>query len=214
MLVGSAGDMQVVGEASDGEKALDALAETQADVVLMDIRMPHMDGVEATRQLTARHDPAKVLILTTFDIDEYVFSALQAGASGFMLKDSRPSELLNAIRAVAEGDSVVAPSATKRLLQQMLPEISGTSPATAQSLAPESAQRREAANQKLASLTAREREVVMEIANGATNAEVGAALDMAEGTVKTHINHLFAKIDTRNRVGLVLFAYEAGLITA
>ncbi|MDR0837589.1 MAG: response regulator transcription factor [Propionibacteriaceae bacterium] len=214
MLIESAGDMVVVGESSDGESAVAALAATQADVVLMDVRMPHLDGVEATKQLTARDDPAKVLILTTFDLDEYVFAALQAGASGFMLKDSRASELLNAIRAVADGDSVVAPSATKRLLQQMLPDIALGGPIPAQALAPDAAHRHEVASQKLATLTAREREVILQIANGATNAEVGAALAMAEGTVKTHINHLFAKLDTRNRVGLVLFAYEVGLITA
>ncbi len=168
------------------------------DVVLMDIRMPQMDGVEATKRLAAAGNPARVLVLTTFDLDEYVFAALKAGASGFLLKDARPEELLSAIRNVAAGDAVVAPSATRRLLQHVLPSL----PSRPEDAAPDA---------RLAALTARELEVLAEIAAGATNSEIGGRLYMAEGTVKTHIGRLLSKLQVRDRVGLVLFAYETGL---
>lgn len=198
MLIEAEDDMSVVGEATDGAKALDALARVQADVVLMDIRMPQVDGVEATRQLLAGDDPPRVLVLTTFDLDEYVFAALKAGASGFMLKDARPEDLLEAIRDVAAGDAVVAPSATRRLLDHIVPTL----PSSPTSMGPDS---------RLEVLTDREREVLIEIARGATNAEICKSLYMAEGTVKTHIGRLLSKLNCRDRVGLVLFAYETGL---
>jgi DNA-binding NarL/FixJ family response regulator len=198
MLIEAEDDLEVVGEAANGVQALQLLETTPADVALMDIRMPVMDGVEATKQLMAQHSPTKILVLTTFDLDEYVFAALKAGASGFMLKDARPVELLNAIRTVAKGDAVVAPSATRRLLDHIaptLPDILGEE------------------DERLALLTDREREVLIEIAKGATNAEISQTLFMAEGTVKTHIGRLLSKLEARDRVGLVLLAYETGLVT-
>jgi DNA-binding NarL/FixJ family response regulator len=197
MLIEAEDDLVVVGEAPNGAETLAALARTAADVVLMDIRMPVMDGVEATRRIVAGGLPTKVLVLTTFDLDEYVFSALKAGASGFLLKDARPAELLSAIRTVAAGEAVMAPSATRRLLDHVVPTLP-TGPA--------------GADPRLDLLTDREREVLLEIAAGATNAEIAARLYMAEGTVKTHITRLLSKLEARDRVGLVLFAYETGLV--
>lgn len=198
MLIEAEDDLRVVGEAADGAEAVQALTRTAADVVLMDIRMPRMDGVQATQQLAAMNNPARVLVLTTFDLDEYVFAALKAGASGFLLKDARPVELLAAIRNVAAGDAVVAPSATRRLLNHVLPTLPGAPRATGP-------------DPRLAVLTAREIEVLAAIAEGATNAEIGARLYLAEGTVKTHIGRLLSKLAIRDRVGLVLFAYETGV---
>ena len=196
MLIEAEDGMEVVGEASDGQEALSLLASRGADVVLMDIRMPVMDGVEATRRLVERGLATKVLVLTTFDLDEYVFAALKAGASGFLLKDARPAELLNAIRTVAAGEAVMAPTATRRLLEHVVPILPD---------APD------ADDPRLALLTDREREVLVEIAKGATNQEIAATLYMAEGTVKTHIGRLLAKLQARDRVGLVLFAHQVGL---
>lgn len=198
MLLEAEDDIVVVGEAADGVAALEALTITPADVVLMDIRMPRMDGVEATQRLAAAANPARVLVLTTFDLDEYVFAALKAGASGFLLKDARPAELLTAIRNVAAGDAVVAPSATRRLLQHLIPALPGPGEGTP--------------DDRLAVLTGRELEVLVQIAEGATNTEIGARLFMAEGTVKTHIGRLLSKLAIRDRVGLVLFAYETGVV--
>jgi DNA-binding NarL/FixJ family response regulator len=199
MLIEAQPDMEVVGEAGDGRAALEALAVTRADVVLMDVRMPGLDGVEATERLLAQSpDPPKVVVLTTFDLDEYVFAAIRAGASGFLLKDSRPEELLGAIRAVLGGDAVVAPSATRRLLEHVagaLPADSGEDP-------------------RLAQLTPREREVLLEIARGRSNAEIAADLFMAEATVKTHVGRLLSKLDQRDRVQLAVLAYETGLVRA
>lgn len=197
MLIEAEDDLAVVGEAADGRSAVQQLAATPADVVLMDIRMPVMDGVEATRLIIDRRLGARVLVLTTFDLDEYVFSALKAGASGFMLKDARPADLLNAIRTVAAGEAVMAPSATRRLLDHVLPTLPSNP---------------EGNDARLGVLTDREREVLVEIAAGATNAEIAAKLYMAEGTVKTHIGRLLAKLGVRDRVGLVLLAYETGLV--
>ncbi|CAI9403293.1 MULTISPECIES: response regulator transcription factor [Aestuariimicrobium] len=196
MLIESEDDMEVVGEASNGLEALQLLRTTPVDVVLMDIRMPQLDGVEATKRIAASPLPTKVLVLTTFDLDEYVFSALKAGASGFLLKDAHPHDLLNAIRNVAAGDAVVAPSATKRLLEQVVPGLPSAPGQT---------------DERLGLLTDREREVLVEIAKGATNTEIGQHLYMAEGTVKTHIGRLLSKLQCRDRVGLVLFAFEVGL---
>jgi DNA-binding NarL/FixJ family response regulator len=190
LVVGSQPDMTVVGEAADGRAAVEALAVTTADVVLMDVRMPNLDGVAATALI----EGPKVLILTTFDLDEYVFGALKAGASGFLLKDAEPEELLSAIRAVASGDAVVAPSATRRLLEQVeLPGAATRDP-------------------RLDSLTDRERDVLLALARGATNAEIGEQLYMAEATVKTHVGRLLNKLDARDRVQLVILAYENALV--
>ncbi len=197
MLIEAEDDLEVVGEASDGREALARLRTTPADVVLMDVRMPVLDGVETTRRLLADRHPARVLVLTTFDLDEYVFAALRAGASGFLLKDARPDELLSAIRDVAAGEAVLAPSATRRLLDHVVPSLPGEPPGRPDT--------------RLDDLTAREVEVLREIAAGATNTEIGARLYMAEGTVKTHVGRLLSKLGARDRVGLVLFAFEVGL---
>ena len=196
MLIDSEDDLVVVGEAPDGAEALRALRVDPADVVLMDVRMPVMDGVEATRRITDANLPTRVLVLTTFDLDEYAFAALKAGASGFLLKDARPADLLNAIRNVAAGDAVVAPSTTHRLLDHVVPTLS---PSPGEH------------DPRLALLTEREREVLEQVASGATNAEIAKTLYMAEGTVKTHIGRLLTKLHARDRVGLVLFAFESGL---
>lgn len=193
MLIDAQPDMQVVGEAEDGLQAVESLSVTATDVALMDVRMPRLSGVAATKQVVAAGGP-RVLVLTTFDLDEYVFAAIKAGASGFLLKDARPEELLTAIRSVASGDAVVAPSATKRLLAAVahgLPSVD---------------------DPRLASLTGREREVLLQVAAGRTNAEIGQELFMAEATVKTHVGRLLAKLSLRDRVQLVVFAYETGLV--
>jgi DNA-binding NarL/FixJ family response regulator len=193
-------DMVVVGEAGDGREALEALAVTTADIVLMDVRMPNLDGVEATAHLLERDGDAapRVVMLTTFDLDEYVYAALRAGASGFLLKDAEPEDLLAAVRAVASGDAVVAPSATRRLLEQLAHRLPGTPGEDA----------------RLEALTEREREVLLAVAHGASNAEISAELYMAEPTVKTHVGRLLSKLDARDRVQLVVFAYESGLVRA
>jgi DNA-binding NarL/FixJ family response regulator len=199
MLIDAQPDMEVVGEAGDGRATVEALAVVTADVVLMDVRMPTLDGVAATELILAAAGPRpalKVILLTTFDVDEYVFAGIRAGASGFLLKNARPDELLSAIRAVLSGDAVVAPSATRRLLDRVagdLPSQTGEDP-------------------RLAELTPREREVLIEIARGRSNAEIAAGLFMAEATVKTHVGRLFAKLDQRDRVQLAVFAYESGLV--
>jgi len=202
MLIEAQPDMEVVGEADDGRAALEALAVTRADVVLMDVRMPGLDGVQTTERLLAQapadRPPPKVVVLTTFDVDEYVFAAIRAGASGFLLKDARPEELLGAVRAVLAGDAVVAPSATRRLLDHVagaLPTGTGEDP-------------------RLAQLTPREREVLVEVARGRSNAEIAGSLFMAEATVKTHVGRLLAKLDQRDRVQLAVLAYETGLVRA
>jgi DNA-binding NarL/FixJ family response regulator len=202
MLIEAQPDMEVVGEADDGRAGLEALAVTRADLVLMDVRMPHMDGVQATQRLiaagSADHPAPKVIVLTTFDLDEYVFAAIRAGASGFLLKDSRPEELLGAVRTVLSGDAVIAPSATRRLLDHIadaLPTPTGEDP-------------------RLKLLTPREREVLLAVARGCSNAEIAADLFMAEATVKTHVGRLLAKLDQRDRVQLAVFAYETGLVRA
>jgi DNA-binding NarL/FixJ family response regulator len=197
MLIDSEDDLQVVGEAADGAEAVRRVTSGDVDVVLMDIRMPVMDGVEATRRIMGAGVDTKVLVLTTFDLDEYAFAALRAGASGFLLKDARPVDLLNAIRNVAAGDAVMAPSTTRRLLDHVVPTL------PAGPLQPDA---------RLDLLTEREREVLVEIARGATNSEIAATLYMAEGTVKTHIGRLLSKLQCRDRVGLVLFAFESGLV--
>jgi DNA-binding NarL/FixJ family response regulator len=201
MLVESQDDMGVVGEAGDGGEALQKLAVTAADVVLMDVRMPRMDGVAATRELTARSEAPRVIVLTTFDLDEYAFAAIKAGASAFLLKDATPPDLLSAIRSVHSGDAVVAPSTTRRLLEHFagsLPDEAG--PSTAPPAA-------------VAALTDREREVLELIAKGRSNSEIAATLVVAEATVKTHVGRILAKTGVRDRVQLVVLAYESGLVT-
>jgi DNA-binding NarL/FixJ family response regulator len=199
MLVDSQDDMEVVGEAGDGAEATERLAVTRADIVLMDVRMPRMDGVEATRVLAARSDRPRIVVLTTFDLDEYVYSALHAGASAFLLKDAPPEVLLSAIRDVHGGDSVVAPSATRRMLERFLsgPETAGAVP-----------------DRRLDVLTDREREVLQLIARGRSNREICADLFLAEATVKTHVGRILAKTGSRDRVQLVVLGYETGLVSA
>jgi DNA-binding NarL/FixJ family response regulator len=199
MLVDSQPDLEVVGEAGDGQAALDALDAAPVDVVLMDVRMPVLDGVEATRRILQREDPPRVIVLTTFDLDEYAFAALQAGASAFLLKDAAPPDLLAAIRAVQAGDAVVAPSTTRRLLDHFV-QPSGARPVVG-----------EATARRLAEVTDREREVLALIARGLTNPEIAATLFLSEATVKTHVGRLLAKTGSRDRVQLVLLALEAGL---
>ncbi|MEV7090866.1 response regulator transcription factor [Streptomyces sp. NPDC093085] len=199
MVLAAQPDMDVVAEAGDGVEAIDRLRTTEVDVVLMDVRMPRMDGVEATRRICGAPNPPKVLILTTFDLDEYAFSGLKAGASGFMLKDVPPGDLLTAIRAVHSGDAVVAPSTTRRLLDQFAPML----PTSTQ---PE--------NKELDRLTDREREVMLLVAQGLSNGEIAGRLVLSEATVKTHVGRILTKLGLRDRVQVVVLAYETGMVRA
>jgi DNA-binding NarL/FixJ family response regulator len=194
-------DMEVVAEAADGLAALDLLADLPVDVVLMDVRMPRLDGVQATQRLLARDPSTRVLILTTFDLDEYVYAAVRAGASGFLLKDVPSAELIYGIRAVASGDAIVAPSTTRRLLERFAPQVSGAD-------AIDPAIRRA----RLSTLTDRERGVLELVARGLSNPEIAVALVVAEATVKTHIHRILAKLQLRDRVQAVVLAYELGLV--
>ncbi|GAA2606805.1 response regulator transcription factor [Streptomyces axinellae] len=204
MVLSAQPDMEVAAEASDGAEALAILRETPVDVVLMDVRMPNVDGVEATRRICEDGEGGpgspKVLILTTFDLDEYAFSALKAGAGGFMLKDVPPGDLLEAIRAVHSGDAVVAPSTTRRLIDR----FSSVLPATTS----------EPVAKELERLTDREREVLTLIAQGMSNGEIAARLVLSEATVKTHVGRILAKLGLRDRVQAVVLAYETGLVRA
>jgi DNA-binding NarL/FixJ family response regulator len=190
-------DMRVVAEAGDGAEAVRLTAEHRPDVVLMDVRMPGVDGIEATRRLTAAGTASRVLILTTFDLDEYAYAGLRAGASGFLLKDVPPADLLSAIRAVASGDAVVAPSVTRRLLASFLPHLPRPD------AGPPAA---------LATLTGRENEILLEVASGSSNAEIAARLHLSEATVKTHVGRVLGKLGLRDRVQAVVYAYEHGLV--
>lgn len=200
MVLAAQPDMEVVAEAGDGVEALQVLRSTAVDVVLMDVRMPKLDGVETTRRICEDTDPPKVLILTTFDLDEYAFSGLKAGASGFMLKDVPPGELLTAIRAVHSGDAVVAPSTTRRLLDRFAPML----PSTA----------KQPRHKELERLTEREREVMVLVAQGLSNGEIAARLVLSEATVKTHVGRILTKLGLRDRVRVVVLAYETGLVRA
>ncbi|MCX5460264.1 response regulator [Streptomyces sp. FT1] len=200
MVLSAQPDMEVVAEASDGVEAIEALRSTATDVVLMDVRMPRLDGVEATRRICAAENPPKVLILTTFDLDEYAFTGLRAGASGFMLKDVPPSELLTAIRSVHSGDAVVAPSTTRRLLDRFAPMLPDASDAPRHA--------------GLDRLTGREREVMVLVAQGLSNGEIAAHLVLSEATVKTHVGRILTKLGLRDRVQVVVLAYETGLVRA
>jgi DNA-binding NarL/FixJ family response regulator len=194
MVLGAQADIDVVGEAGDGAQAIRLAEELRPDVVLMDVRMPVLDGVEATKQIVAA-GTARVLVMTTFDLDEYVYSALQGGASGFLLKDTQPGHLVSALRAVASGDAVVSPSVTRRLLDRFV----GTGGAPMRDTA------------ELDVLTDREREVLVLIAKGMSNLEIAEALFLSEATVKTHVGRILAKLELRDRVQAVVLAYETGL---
>jgi DNA-binding NarL/FixJ family response regulator len=200
MIIEAEGDLTVTGEAGDGEEAVSCARRNPPDVVLMDIRMPRTDGIEATRRITAAAPAVRVLVLTTFDLDEYAFGALRAGASGFLLKDVRPAELVTAIRTVASGDAVVSPRVTRRLLE----EYTQVMPATAAQQA--------ARYPQLSTLTPREGEVVEAVARGMSNAEIAEALFVSETTVKSHVGRVLAKLGLRDRVQIVVLAYEAGLV--
>jgi DNA-binding NarL/FixJ family response regulator len=195
-ILGSKPEVEIVGEAENGAEAVALAERRRPDVILMDIRMPVLDGVEATRRLVTEGSPARILVLTTFDLDEYVHAAIRAGASGFLLKDVTPAKLLEAIRIVAAGDALLAPSVTRRLLER----FASTLPVGDRS------------GDALAQLTARETEVLRLLAGGLSNAEIAAELVVTEATVKTHISSLLRKLGLRDRVQAVILAYETGLV--
>jgi DNA-binding NarL/FixJ family response regulator len=199
MILSAEPDLTVVGEAADGAAAVELAQRLRPDVILMDIRMPGMDGIEATRRLAGPGvaDPARVLILTTFGLDEYVVEALRAGASGFLLKDTPPEDLIDAIHVIAAGEALLAPSVTRRLLDQFASHL----PAPAEATSP-----------ALAELTERELEVLRLVAQGLSNAEIADRLVVSETTVKTHVSHVFSKLDLRDRVQAVILAYQVGLV--
>jgi len=200
MVIDSQPDLTVAVEASDGAQALRLLADHPVDVVLMDVRMPTMDGLTATSHLTAAPDAPRVVVLTTFDLDEYVLEAIRAGASGFLLKDAPPEEMLAAVRTVHRGDAVIAPSSTRRLLEHLVTALPTSAPAT------------DPRHTALTGLTDREREVLVLMARGLSNGEIAAELFVAEATVKTHVGRVLAKLDARDRVQAVVVAYETGLV--
>jgi DNA-binding NarL/FixJ family response regulator len=195
-ILGANPEFEVVGEAENGAEAVALAERRRPDVILMDIRMPVLNGVQATRQLVANGSPARILVLTTFDLDEYVHAAIRAGASGFLLKDVTPAQLLEAIRVVAGGDGLLAPSVTRRLLERF-----------ATTLPPG-----DSSSEALAALTAREIEVLRLVASGLSNAEIAADLVLSEATVKTHISSVLRKLGLRDRVQAVIVAYETGLV--
>ncbi|MET9955379.1 response regulator transcription factor [Streptomyces sp. NPDC006339] len=205
MLLESQDDMTVVDEAGNGTEAVRLVDRHHPDVVLMDIRMPGLDGIEATRRIIATGSRTRVLIVTTFDLDEYAYDGLRAGASGFLVKDAQPEELLAGIRAVASGDAVVAPSLTRRLLDAYIHHLPPSRPA------PEPAAPRE--DPRLSTLTEREREILTVIGQGWNNTEIATRLHLAESTVKTHVTRILAKTGSRDRVQAVILAYDTGLVT-
>jgi DNA-binding NarL/FixJ family response regulator len=196
VLVDTAADLRVVGEAGTGEEAVEVARRARPDVVLMDIRMPKMDGIEATRRILRSGATARIMILTTFDLDEYVFAALRAGASGFLLKDTPPGDLLAAIRVIAAGDGLLAPTVTRRLIEEFARQP-GPAPA-----------------RRLDGVTGREREVLGLIGTGLSNTEIAERLQLTVATVKSHVGRLLMKLEARDRAQLVIAAYEAGLVRA
>ena len=196
MILDAQKDIEVVGEAGDGREAIENARKLEPDVVLMDIRMPELDGLEATRRLLAADGGPRVLILTTFDADEYVYKAMKAGASGFLLKDVRPEQLADAVRVVAAGDALLAPAITRRLVEQFVRR-----PPPGSAKPPE-----------LADLTERELDVLVLVARGLSNKEIASALFLTEATVKTHLTHILTKLNVRDRVQAVVLAYESGLV--
>ncbi|MFG3347312.1 response regulator [Streptomyces sp. NPDC048018] len=209
MLLESQEDMTVVDEAANGAEAVRLADRHRPDVILMDIRMPGLDGIEATRRIVAAGARTRVLIVTTFDLDEYAYEGLRAGASGFLVKDARPEELLAGVRAVASGEAVVAPTLTRRLLDTYLHHLppAPNTPATAAPSRPEE-------DARLSALTGREREILTVIGLGWTNTEIAGRLHLAESTVKTHVTRILAKTGSRDRVQAVILAYDTGLVTA
>jgi RNA polymerase sigma factor (sigma-70 family) len=195
-LLDSEPDIEVVGEAADGAQAVDAVRRFGPDLALVDIRMPHMDGLEATRRIVESGSPTRIIILTTFDLDEYVYKGLRAGASGFLLKEASPEQLIAAIHVVAQGEAVLAPTVTRRVVEafNQLPS------------------RREELHDALETLTAREREVLSLLARGYSNAELAERLVVSEATAKTHVRHVLGKLGLRDRVHAVVFAYESALV--
>jgi DNA-binding NarL/FixJ family response regulator len=210
-IVNATPGLTVVGEAGTGAEAVAVTRRTRPDVVLMDVRMPELDGIEATRQITGRNGGSgtRVLILTTFDLDEYVYAALHAGASGFLLKSTEPAELVSAIRVIAAGDALLAPSVTRRLVEEFtrrpVPQARQAAPDPAPVRAP---------TVGLAGITGREREVLALIASGLSNSEIAVRLCISEATAKTHVGHLLTKLNARDRVHLVILAFQAGLVSA
>ncbi|HET6293914.1 MAG TPA: response regulator transcription factor [Kribbella sp.] len=198
MILESADDLEVVAEADDGADAAEMVVRHRPDVVLMDIRMPRLDGLAATREVQALRDPPKVVVLTTFDLDDYVFRALQAGASGFLLKDTPPRELVQAVRVVAAGDAMLSPAVTKRLIGHFA--------------ADSRTDRQRVARERLTTLTEREREVLAAVAGGLSNADIGKRLFMSEATVKAHVSRVLVKLDATNRVQVAILAHDAGLL--
>ena len=201
MILDAQPDLTVVGEADNGLEAIEMTTRLAPDVVLIDVRMPHLDGVQATERIVASGSDSRIIILTTFDLDEYAFGALRAGASGFLLKDAPPPDMLSAIRAVATGDAVVAPSVTRRLLSQFAQHLPDPQRATLGD-----------ADERVESLTPRERELLVEVARGLSNAEIAERLVLSEATVKTHVGRILGKLGLRDRVQIVVFAYETGLV--
>lgn len=201
MILGEEPDLEVVGEAADGLAAIEAVRQLAPDVVLMDIRMPHLDGLEALRRLVASGSRARVIVLTTFDADEHVFAALRGGASGFLLKDTPPADLVAAVRTVAAGDALLDPAVTRRVVTAFARGQVATEPTTPQP-------------SELDTLTEREREVLVHLARGRSNAEIAADLVVSETTVKTHVGRVLAKLHLRDRVQAVVYAYEHGVVRA
>lgn len=201
MILSAADDLDVVGAAGDGVAAVALAASSRPDVVLMDVRMPEMNGIDATGQIALLPDPPKVIVLTTFHLDEYVFGALQAGASGFLLKDTPPADIIRAVRLVAAGDAMLSPSVTRTLIERF-----GTA-----STATDTPSRRIAAREALTALTGREREVTAEVAEGRSNADIAARLYLSEATVKAHVSRVMAKLGVTNRVQVAITARDAGL---
>ena len=195
MIINQAEDLEVIATAGNGEEALRVAAEHRPDVILMDVRMPVLDGIEATRRITEQEDAPRVIILTTFELDEYVFEALRAGASGFLLKRTEPQELVGAIRVVAGGESLLSPSVTRRLIEEF-------------TRSPQSG-----SGERLAMLTEREREVLLLIARGLSNQELAEQLFIADNTVKTHVKRIFTKLGARDRAQAIVIAYESGLMS-